>query len=60
MVNAHAYMAWAFYSYMCATVFGDTSISVYEVISPRLFIVSSQQPDLLSIITIKTTKNQQK
>ena len=25
-----------FYSYMTATVFGDTSISVDEVISPRL------------------------
>lgn len=26
-----------FYSYMCAMVFGDTSISVDEVISPRSF-----------------------
>lgn len=41
MVNAHAYMAWAFYSYMCATVFGDTSISVYEVISPRFLLSHS-------------------
>ena len=30
-----------FYSYMTATMFGDTSISVDEVISPRFFIVSS-------------------
>lgn len=28
-----------FYSYMTATVFGDTSISVDEVTSPRFFIV---------------------
>ena len=31
-----------FYSYMTATVFGDTSISVDEVISPRFFIVTIQ------------------
>lgn len=36
-----------FYSYMCAMVFGDTSISVDEVISPR-FLLS-----LFSLWTIK-------
>lgn len=28
-----------FYSYMTATVFGDTSISVDEVTSPRFFFI---------------------
>ena len=31
-----------FYSYMTAMVFGDTSISVDEVTSPRFFIVPPQ------------------
>lgn len=50
-------MAWALYSDMNAMVFGDTSKSVDEVISPRFFIVHPRNYGLKAIIFInKQTK----
>lgn len=51
-VNAHV-IGVGFYSYMVATVFGNTTESMDEVIGPHFFIVSTQPLGLSQALSLQ-------